>query len=127
MEFRDDCPCADWCPMDFLLKLIGGKWKMKIICALNVHRVVRYGQLKKLVVGINATMLANSLRELEDSGIVLRAQYDTMPVRVEYQLTDAGKSLIPILEQLRDWSAEYADQIGYTGLLSSAIHSSSNL
>lgn len=88
---------------------------MKIICVLHVQGVVRYGQLKKQVVGINATMLADSLRELEANGIVLRTQYDTMPVRVEYELTDAGKSLIPILEQLRNWSAEYADQIGYIG------------
>lgn len=107
MEFKDDCPCSDGCPMNTALQIIGGKWKIKILCVLNVNGPSRYNFIKKKVTGINATMLAESLRELEALGIVNRMQYETMPVSVEYSLTEAGKSIIPILAQLREWSVEH--------------------
>jgi len=111
MDFKDDCPCTERCPMNLMFNIIGGKWKIKIICTLNLNDSLRYGEIKRRIAGINATMLANSLRELETYGIVSRTQYDTMPVRVEYALTEVGKSLVPILTQLRDWSAEYEKQL----------------
>ena len=64
---------------------------------------MRFNQLKKEVHGITNTMLANSLQELLNDGLVNRIQYDEMPVRVEYFLTDAGKSLFPILSQISEW------------------------
>ena len=63
----------------------------------------RYGELRRLVFGITNTMLAGSLRELEADGLVARVQYQEMPVRVEYSLTEKGRTLIPILMELRDW------------------------
>ena len=63
----------------------------------------RYGELRRLVFGITNTMLAGSLRELEADGLVARTQYPEMPVRVEYSLTEKGRTLIPILMELRDW------------------------
>ena len=63
----------------------------------------RYGELRRLVFGITNTMLAGSLRELEADGLVARVQYQEMPVRVEYSLTEKGRTLIPILMGLRDW------------------------
>lgn len=63
----------------------------------------RYGELRRLVFGITNTMLAGSLRELEADGLVARVQYQEMPVRVEYSLTEKARTLIPILMELRDW------------------------
>lgn len=115
MEFKNDCPCLDDCPMNTALQIIGGKWKIKIICVLNLYGPARYSMLKKKVTGVNATMLAESLRELEELGVVSRKQYDTMPVKVEYDLTEDGRSVLPILVELREWSAQHAEKMAAKG------------
>ena len=84
----------------------GGKWKIMILCVIDNNEVVRYGELNRAVHGITNTMLAQSLKELENDGMILRTQYDEMPVRVEYTLTDKAKSMIPILLQLKKWGEE---------------------
>jgi DNA-binding HxlR family transcriptional regulator len=94
------------CGLRRVLDLIGGKWKILILCAMQengMDQAMRYGEIRRTIVGITNTMLAQSLREMEQDGLVLRHQYDEMPVRVEYTLTDRAKSLIPILLELRDW------------------------
>jgi DNA-binding HxlR family transcriptional regulator len=94
------------CGLRRVLELIGGKWKILILCAMQekgMDQAMRYGEIGRTIVGITNTMLAQSLREMEQDGLVLRHQYDEMPVRVEYTLTDRAKSLIPILLELRDW------------------------
>ena len=77
-----------------------------ILCVIDNNESVRYGDLKRSVFGITNTMLAQSLKELETDGLVLRKQYDEMPVRVEYSLTDKTRSLIPILLELKKWGEE---------------------
>ena len=74
-----------------------------ILCIIDRDETVRYGELKRAVFGITNTMLAQSLKELENDGLVIRKQYDEMPVRVEYTLSKKAKSLIPILLQLKKW------------------------
>lgn len=91
------------CPLTAVLSVIGGKWKIPILCALSRAPETRYNELKRKVPQVTNTMLANSLRELESDGLVLRHQYAEMPVRVEYSLTETGKSLLPILTQLQTW------------------------
>lgn len=100
------CPCMEKCPLSNVLENIGGKWKVAIICALSLHEQIRYNELKRMVKGITNTMLASSLKDLENIGMVIRKQYPEMPVRVEYSLTEKGKSILPILEELRAWSME---------------------
>jgi DNA-binding HxlR family transcriptional regulator len=68
---------------------------------------MRFGQLKKEIHGITNAMLSASLQELIHDGIVKRVQYNEMPLRVEYSLTDAGKELFPILSQMSDWGAKH--------------------
>lgn len=76
---------------------------LMILCVIDRVGTVRYGELRRNVFGITNTMLANSLREMEADGFVLRKQYDEMPVRVEYSLTKKAESIIPILLDLKKW------------------------
>ena len=92
------------CPVALTLSLIGGKWKMQILCSLYNNGPTRYNQLKKTLDGVSNTVLANALRELEEDGLVTRTEYLEVPVRVEYGITDPCKQLIPILDQLGNWS-----------------------
>ena len=94
------------CGLKKVLNIIGGKWKIMILCVIDNNEVSRYGDLRRSVFGITNTMLAQSLKELEADGLVHRTQYDEMPVRVEYTLTDQAKSLIPILLQLKKWGED---------------------
>ena len=91
------------CGLKKVIDIVGGKWKIMILCIIDRDETVRYGELKRSVFGITNTMLAQSLKELESDGLVLRKQYDEMPVRVEYSLSKKAKSLIPILLELKKW------------------------
>jgi len=97
------------CGLKRVLDLIGGKWKVLILCLIDQKEVVRYGELRREIYGITNTMLATSLKEMETDGMVLRTQYDEMPVRVEYRLTDKAKSIIPILLELKKWGEAHMD------------------
>lgn len=94
------------CGLKRVLNILGGKWKILILCVIDNKEVVRYGDLRREVYGITNTMLANSLKEMEQDGLVIRTQYDEMPVRVEYSLTDKAKSIIPLLLELKKWGEE---------------------
>jgi DNA-binding HxlR family transcriptional regulator len=91
------------CPLESALHLIGGKWKIPILCALHQDGATRYNELKRKVRGITNTVLAGSLKELEEAGLVNRRQFAEIPVRVEYSLTGACTDLVPILNQLAHW------------------------
>ena len=103
IETHYDCPCLEKCPLSYAMSIIGGKWKMQIICALNNKGTLRYNELRKKLGGISNTVLAASLRELEEKGLVTRKEYLEVPVRVEYSSTDLCDKLMPILESLSDW------------------------
>ncbi|SFG08066.1 transcriptional regulator, HxlR family [Lachnospiraceae bacterium C7] len=94
------------CGLKKVLNIIGGKWKIMILCVIDNNEVVRYGTLKRSVYKITNTMLSQSLKELEQDGLVKRTQYDEMPVRVEYSLTPKAKTMIPILLELKKWGEE---------------------
>jgi DNA-binding HxlR family transcriptional regulator len=108
MQNQDNMQSAytDKCPLRYALDKIGGKWKIPILWELNLNNAMRFGQLKKEIHGITNAMLSASLQELILDGIVERVQYNEMPVRVEYSLTDAGKELFPILSQISKWGAK---------------------
>lgn len=103
-------PCATiggpGCGLKKVLDIIGGKWKILILCLMNEKHVMRYGEMRRSVYGITNTMLAQSLKEMEEDGLVERHQYNEMPVRVEYSLTPKALSLLPILMELKNWGAE---------------------
>ena len=93
----------DNCPLTYALNLIGGKWRLPIIWALNKNKTMRYNELKGSIDGITNMMLTQSLKELEAYGIVIRKQYMEIPPRVEYSLTRNGENLIPALKELAEW------------------------
>ena len=94
----------DECPLERAMRVIGGKWKAPILCALHQDGTTRYNDLKRKIRGVTAAMLANSLKELEDAGLVTRKQFMEMPVRVEYSLTEKSNDLLPILTAIVRWS-----------------------
>ncbi len=98
------CPCDSSCPLGRAIGLVGGRWKLRIICTLCVDGTQRYNDLLKKTAGITNTMLAASLKELEADGIVTRTQYAEIPPRVEYALTEHGRELWPILHRLAHWA-----------------------
>jgi DNA-binding HxlR family transcriptional regulator len=96
----------DYCPLVSALGIIGGKWKIPILCALHQDGTTRYNELKRKITGITNTMLASSLKELEENGLICRVQYMEMPVRVEYTLSELSHDLMPILNQLAHWGIQ---------------------
>lgn len=102
-QSHENCPCMEECPLNHALKLIGGKWKMQILCSLHNNGPTRYNRLKRNLDGVSNTMLAAALRELEEDGLVLRREYLEIPVRVEYEITQRSRTLIPILDALGTW------------------------
>ncbi|WP_026525564.1 MULTISPECIES: winged helix-turn-helix transcriptional regulator [unclassified Butyrivibrio] len=94
------------CGLKKVIDIIGGKWKIMILCVMDKEGTIRYGELRRRVFGITNTMLATSLKEMEEDGLVERIQYMEMPVRVEYTLTKKAESIVPILLQLKKWGEE---------------------
>lgn len=97
------CPCTTLCPLQKAMNAIGGKWKISILCSLANDGATRYNDLKRKMGGISNTMLAKSLKELEQDGLVKRSEFMEVPIRVEYEITDSVHSLIPILSELALW------------------------
>lgn len=93
----------DNCPLTFALNLIGGKWRLPIIWALNKNGTMRYNELKRSIEGITNMVLTQSLKDLELKGIINRKQFMEIPPRVEYSLTDNGEDLISALKTLANW------------------------
>lgn len=89
------------------MNLIGGKWKPFILWLLYEEEVVRFGEMKKRIPTITQKMLTQQLREMEKDGFVVRKVYAEVPPKVEYSLTDMGKSLKPVLDALSNWGETY--------------------
>lgn len=94
------------CPIDVTLEVIGGKWKVAILWHLSPG-TRRFSELKRQFDGITQKMLTQQLRELERDGLVSRTVYAQVPPRVEYTLTEAGMSLIPLLNLMCRWGSDY--------------------
>lgn len=115
IDVHYNCPCLSSCPLNNGMEVIGGKWKVQIICSLNSSGPTRYNQLKKKLDGISNTILAKALKELEEDGLICRKEYMEVPIRVEYETTKMCDALIPILNDLSEWVEKY--NIKRTGLI----------
>lgn len=103
MEKEYSCPCLHKCPLQQAMDVIGGKWKIEILCSLHTNGSTRYNELKRKLTGISNTMLTKSLKELEADGLISREEYVEVPIRIEYKITEKAKNLIPILKDLAKW------------------------
>jgi len=83
--------------------MIGGKWKLVILWHLTNDKVMRYGEIKRSLSGITHKMLSQQLKELEANGLIHREEYPQVPPKVEYSLTELGKSLLPVLQSMSEW------------------------
>lgn len=95
------------CPVVNTLDSIGGKWKVLILYYLN-EETRRFNELQRLLAGITQRMLTLQLRELENDGIVHREVYPQVPPKVEYSLTEFGRTLMPVIEAMHRWGEQYA-------------------
>jgi len=98
------------CGLEAALAVLGGKWKPIVLWQL-AESPRRFGELRRLVTGISEKMLIQQLRELEADGIVLRKDFQEIPPRVEYSLTEFGVSLGQALKPLCDWGREHTERI----------------
>jgi DNA-binding HxlR family transcriptional regulator len=95
------------CPMTNTLDIIGGKWKLLLLNKVREECPMRFGVLRKRMPYITQATLTAQLRELERDGVISREAFAESPPRVEYKLTEIGKSLIPIMDALVDWGIAY--------------------
>jgi DNA-binding HxlR family transcriptional regulator len=100
-----------YCPVKLTTDIIGGKWKPLILFYLE-GRILRFGELQKLIPGLTKKMLTQHLRELERDGIIHRRVYAQVPPKVEYSLTKHGESLKPILKLMSAWGAKHRARYG---------------
>ncbi|CAM4482871.1 winged helix-turn-helix transcriptional regulator [Paenibacillus typhae] len=102
-----ECPDgAKACPVEFTLDVIGGKWKGVLLYHL-MDGTKRFNEFRRICPGITQRMLTLQLRELEEDGVVHREVYQQVPPKVEYSLTEFGRTLIPIIRLMRDWGVTY--------------------
>ncbi len=95
------------CPIRNVVSRFGNKWALLLILILSESKSTRYNQLAKLIPDISSKMLAGTLRALEADGLVKRTVYPEVPMRVEYELTPVGHSLVPLIKQLTEWAQQH--------------------
>ena len=103
MKTKDELPV---CPVATAVSLVGGKWKLLIIRNLRM-RSWRFNELQRDLEGISQKVLTDSLRQMMDDGLVYRHDYQEMPPRVDYSLTELGEKLLPIIDALADFGNYY--------------------
>lgn len=94
------------CPIEYSMQKIAGKWKLVILWHIYDQEVIRFNELMRTINKITHKMLSNQLKELVADDLVHKEIYPEVPPKVEYSLTEVGKTLIPIMESLKDWGNE---------------------
>ena len=106
-----NCESNITCPVDATISLIGGKYKSLILRHLS-QKTLRFSELKKLIPNATPKMLTQQLRELELNNLITRTVYPVVPPKVEYNLSEFGKSIKPILSAMYNWGEIYLNQNG---------------
>jgi DNA-binding HxlR family transcriptional regulator len=102
--------CSSHNPVNITLKVIGGKWK-PLLMWLIAQKTMRFGELQKAMPGVTQKMLTQQLRELEVDGLLNRKIYPVVPPKVEYSLTEYGKTLKPVLASMANWGENHISKI----------------
>ena len=100
------------CPLEYGLAVFGGKWKSRIICVLSANKTLRYSEIRKEMYNITDAVLAATLKDLIEAGIIARKSYDEIPPKVEYSLTEKGRSVVPILQSICQWAGIFYKEDG---------------
>lgn len=108
MLTKDELP---ECPVATTVQLIGNKWKLLIIRNLIYNEKQRFSDFTKSIPGISKKVLTDDLRALENDGLVEREVFAEVPPRVEYSLTELGKTLKPILDAMMNWGTDYKNSL----------------
>jgi DNA-binding HxlR family transcriptional regulator len=101
----------DACPIDAVLDMVFSRWTTPILWALNEYGRQRFVQLERRITSITPKVLTQRLRHLERDGLVVRTYYAEVPPRVEYEITDLGRSLAPLFSGLHEWGAVHMPQV----------------
>ena len=101
--------CVASCPVTVVLDMLQGKWKNHVMFIMCSHDTIRFNKLKSKLPQVTNAALTNTLRELELCGLVNRVQYNEIPPRVEYSLTEKGRDLMPVFHQMYEWSVKHWD------------------
>jgi DNA-binding HxlR family transcriptional regulator len=97
------CSDAPTCSVDYAFRRIGGKYKGRILWSLNEHKIIRFGELGRILADVTTKMLTQTLRELEKDDLIIRKVYHQVPPMVEYSLSETGLELIPFITHLKEW------------------------
>ena len=101
---------SELCPVTITLGVVGGKWKLIILWQLS-KGTLRFNELEKKIPAVTQKMLAQQLREMEKDGLILRKVYPEIPPKVEYSLTEHGKSLDVVLGALSEWGEKHQNTL----------------
>jgi DNA-binding HxlR family transcriptional regulator len=101
----------DHCPVRNIVSRFATKWGMLVLLLLSEKDALRFSELTRCLPDISPKVLSSTLKVLEDDGLVKRKVYPTVPPKVEYSITDTGKSLVPLLAELTKWALEHFDEI----------------
>ena len=108
-HMREHCQKYDVCPMALSHQMLSGKWKILILWFL-ADGTLRFSDIRRRLPGVTQKMITQQLRGLEEDRLITRRVYPEVPPRVEYSLTELGRRLVPLLEQMHDFGAEYLAQ-----------------
>ncbi|XMB85831.1 winged helix-turn-helix transcriptional regulator [Mycoplasmatota bacterium WC44] len=109
-ERNNKVSCSNYrCEIEVTLELIGGKWKSLLLWNLRNHEIIRFNEFRRIIPEITQKMLTQQLRTLEEDRLINRKIYNQIPPMVEYSLSEEGKKLIPILDQMDKWGKNYVD------------------
>lgn len=104
-EFEDISICDNNCPVRKSISMLSGKWTLLVIFRIGPD-IIRYGELKRKIPGISEKMLIQELNFLRENGLISKKSYPEIPPRVEYQLTEKGKRVLPIIDQFAVFGTE---------------------
>ena len=114
------------CAIDATMSVIEGRWKTAVLCKLVMKKKLRFNQLIKEIDGVSPRILSKQLKELERDGVISRTSFPEIPPRVEYQLTEKGESLIPLLKIMGDWGLRnmFSNRVKFEDIYINLIESS---
>jgi len=104
--------CIDSCPVRNVISRFSGKWAMLVLCVLAENEATRFNAIGKAIPDISPKVLTDTLKGLESDGLVNRHIYAEVPPKVEYSLTDMGRSLMPHIEGLISWAMDHFGSVG---------------